>query len=244
MPLNTTVEGAQANLYQLLNQLDDATLDKVIVSDGGSELFQIVTWAVYQAADPGGAAVVREDVTAAYTQSPSAYSNQLYNLVKKMRDAQAAPDAQKARATITCVPKANLIDGETVVLTGVDGTVYTFEFDVAGDGVGGGNIQVNVSADVTAIDVAVTLAGVIDATGDFAATPSGALVYATQDDPGAAGNIPLAETVADGGFLVSGFSGGTDGNASAGVIGLKNSKNDAEPRAVLVPADHAAAINL
>lgn len=244
MPITVTTEAAQANFYQLLNQLDDGTYDKVIVNDGESELCQIVTKAVYDVADPASAAAAEIDVVAAYAVSPSSQGKGLYRLIKKMRDrlASTAAGAISAVGTITCVAKANLVDTETVTLVNAAGTTYIFEFDT--DGGGATEIQVDVSGDVTADDVAATLAGVIDGTGGLTAAANAAVVTVTQSDPGVGGNVAITETVADAGFLVSGFSGGQDADVSAGVIAVKNSKNDTNPRAYIVPADHAAAIGL
>lgn len=248
MPITVTVENAQANLYQYLNELDAATLDKVIATDGvgGAELFQIVTQAVYEAADPGGSVGIEEDVVAAYSGSPATYAAPLYKMIKNMRDRQAAAEAQKASGTITAVIQANIIDGELVTLPDAGGTDVIFEFDQTGTNTPApGNIEVDVSGDTTANDVAVTLASVINAQPEFTApAPGAAVVAVSQADPGTGGNGTITEGVADAGFLVSGFAGGTDVGVSGGVIGLKNSKNDANIRSVLVPADHAAAIGL
>lgn len=51
---------------------------------------------------------------------------------------------------ITFVAKASLTDGQTIIMTDGDGNTETFEWDVAGNGVTGGRIQVNVSTDTTA----------------------------------------------------------------------------------------------
>ena len=248
MPITVTVENAQANFYQYLGYLDNSITDKIIVLDGvdGAELFQIVTRAVYEAADPGGSAGIEVDVVAAYSGSPAVYKAPLYKLIKNMRDRQGGSDAQRASGTITCVVQANIIDGQTVVLTDPGGVAHTFEFDQTGTNTpGAGNVEVDISGDTTDVQVAITLASVIDAQAEFnAPVPSTAVVAVSQADPGLLGNVTITETVVDAGFLVSGFSGGTDASAAAGVIGLKNSKNDAVIRSVLVPSDHAAAIGL
>ncbi len=249
MPITVSIENAQANLYQYLNQLDAGTLDKVIVNDssaaGAAELLQIVTAAVYLVADPGGAASAENDVVTAYSSSPAVQTKALYKLTKNMRDRQAAPDALKAVGTITCVTFALLLDTETVTLTDVGGTAIEFEFDKDGGGIVGSGVQVNITGAVTANDVAVILAAAINAQAEFVApAPGAAIVGVTQADPGISGNTPITEAVANGGFTVTGFTGGLDANASGGVIALKNSKNDTAARAYLVPADHAAAIGL
>lgn len=244
MALNATLEYAQANLYQLLNQLDAGDLDKVIVLDKGAEVAQIVTWAVYVAADPGGAAGVEIDVVTAYSKSPALYATSLYKMTKNMRDRQAGADAQKATGNIVCVAKALIIDTELVTLTDTAGLAKNFEFDTGG-AVTPGNVAVDISAAITANDVAIALQAAIagDAI-EITAIQVGTDVNCVQDKPGATGNTAIVETVVDAGFSVAGFSGGTDVAAGAGVIALKTTKNDATPRAAMVPADHALTIGL
>lgn len=79
---------------------------------------------------------------------------------------------QGTQQRITCVAKANLADGDTVTIKVypqlssreqtdpylAQPTTKVYEFDVPGDGVAAGNQQVNVSADVTNIQVAARLA--------------------------------------------------------------------------------------
>lgn len=126
-----------------------------------------------------------------------------------------------ATGTITAVAKANLIDGETVVLITAAAAAITFHFDVSGTYVPGGgydasNIRVNVSGDTTADDVATTLAAAIDGTVFTAPAPAANVVTVTQTAAGANGNSTIIETVADIGFITSGFSGG--GAATAATI--------------------------
>lgn len=118
-----------------------------------------------------------------------------------------------ATGLITTVAKANLIDGETVVLISATGTTITFHFDVSGTYVPGGgydatNIRVNVSGDTTADDVATTLAAAINATVFTAPAPAANVVTVTQTAPGTDGNTTMVDTVANAGFLATGFSGG------------------------------------
>lgn len=228
MPITVSVEAAQANFYQYLNQLDDALIDKVIVNDGEAELCQIVTAAVFEAADPGGSGASITDLVAAFSVSPASQGKSLYRLIKRMRDLQALSDAQVATGTITCIAQASLVDGESVVLTDPGGTAYTFWIDQTGTYVPGGgydaeNLQVDISGDTTDADVATTLAAVIDATIFTAPAPAAAVIAVTQSDPGGAGNVAITETVTNVGFTVTGFAGGTDGAnlgaaAAAGTI--------------------------
>lgn len=111
-----------------------------------------------------------------------------------------------ATGSVTCVAVANLIDGETVPIAG---TVY--EFDVAGNGVGGGNTAVDVSTLTTAAEVAGALAAAIVGVGDVDATDNlDGTISLTHATPGAAGNEAGSDTVADAGFVYTGLSGGAD----------------------------------
>lgn len=120
--------------------------------------------------------------------------------------------AAKATGTITCVAVANLIDGETVTLDDGVNAPVVFEFDVNGTGVGGSNVQVDVSLDTSAIEVAATLHAAINGVGAGLAITSvdnldGTLTL-TNDAVGTAGNETITETVADAGFTVTGMAGG------------------------------------
>jgi len=118
-----------------------------------------------------------------------------------------------AFGALVTVPKANLVDGETVVITDATGTAYTFYFDVSGTYVPGGgydatNIQVDISGDTTADDVATTLAAAINASVFTAPVPGANVVNVTQTAPGVTGNRLMSSTVADPGFTVDGLGGG------------------------------------
>lgn len=125
-----------------------------------------------------------------------------------------------ATATVTCVAKASMADSDYITIG--DGSLnpaLSFEFDTAGDGVTGGRVQVNISTDTTATEVAARLVTAINAS-QLAVTASNVagLVTLTHDIPGTIGNAAtLTENVADAGFLISGatFSGG----AAAGTTG-------------------------
>jgi hypothetical protein len=110
---------------------------------------------------------------------------------------------------ITCIAKANLVDGETITIS--DGaTAYIFEFDVAGDGVAPGHVQVNVSTDTTAIQVAARLNTAINGTAitvTSTAVGDGTLTLAN-DAYGEVANVPITESVHNSGFLVTGMAGG------------------------------------
>jgi phage baseplate assembly protein gpV len=247
MPLNTTLEGAQQNFYQLLNQLDSSYVDKVNIYDNNQLLAVMVTWLIYQAADPSGSSGVIEDVAAAYSGSPVVYSAPLYRLTKKMRDREISKlEAQKATGSITATTGALTVDGETFTITNAAAVAKVFEFD-SGGGVGVGNIAVPFTGAETAAQMAGLIQAAISGAAGFgvvADAPVVATVGLTQSDPGAGANYAIASTVADVNFVVAGFIGGQDASVAAGVIGIKMSKNDPYYRAALVPADHAVAIGL
>jgi hypothetical protein len=119
------------------------------------------------------------------------------------------PTAAYATGSITCPAKASFVDGETLTIS--DGTTaYVFEFDVAGDGVGAGNVQVNISTDTSANAVAARLITAINGTaiGITASTGGGAIVTLTHDTATDAGNVAILSTVTTALFIYSGMSGG------------------------------------
>lgn len=69
--------------------------------------------------------------------------------------------ARRAHGMLDCKAKAAITDGWVLTLTGDNGDAVDFEWDVVGDGVAGGNVQVNISAITTADEVATALAAAI-----------------------------------------------------------------------------------
>jgi len=243
-----TVEAAQHNFYQYVRQLRDGALDRLNIKDGvdGATIASMVPWASFTAADPSGSAGVEYDVVAAYSGLPSVYKGPLYKLVKNMRDRQAAADAQPATGSLA-IPAgggAAIIDGETFTLTNAAGTATVFEFDVGGGGITGDVAVVITGAENQAALSALVFAAINTAGIDITAVDGGTAVTLTQDTAGTAGNVTITDTVADVGFVPSGFSGGTDVPVEGGVIALRNSKNDTTPVVALMAYDHANAIGL
>lgn len=115
--------------------------------------------------------------------------------------------------SITTVAQASLIDTETVVIDDGLNPAITFEFDLVPDGVGPGNIVVDVSAAVTAEDVRDALVTAINGVATLAvtATPNATanVVDLVNSVVGTPGNATITHTVADGGFAVAGFVGGS-----------------------------------
>lgn len=125
----------------------------------------------------------------------------------------------------------SLLDGETFTLD--DGTTsVVFEFDTVPDGVGGGNVVVDISAAVDEFDVRDAIVTAINGSAlaitagpGFRAAPGGAggdpantaAVVLANDATGAGGNTSSSETVANGDFSVSDMTGG--GVAAGGIGG-------------------------
>lgn len=240
MSITVTTESVQHNFYQLVRQLINGDQDKVIATDDGVNLFQMVTYAVYNTADPGGAAGATEDIVAAYSGMPSVYKAPLYRMIKRMRDRQAAVDAQKAvgRINVPAGGGASTSDTETITVTNTAGVATVYEFD-SGGGITG-DVAITFTGAENQAAMATLIAGAI--TGGVTAVADATGVDLVQSDPGTAGNVAITHGTAN--YTVSGFAGGTDAASAGGVITLKNSKNDADPVVVMVPEDHAVAIGL
>src|SRR5574343_11486 len=119
--------------------------------------------------------------------------------------------AAAATGSIVAVAGANLVDGETFTVSDGYHTPVVFEFD-SGGGVSGANVAVAFTGGDSASTVASAIASAINGADlDITAAPSGATVNLTADYLGTTGNVAITETVADGGFTVSGMSAGADG---------------------------------
>lgn len=116
----------------------------------------------------------------------------------------------RATGLITCTTQANYVDTDYMTLGDGFALPREFEFDSVGDGVTVGRVQVNVSTDTTAAQVAARLRTAILAT--FAAldvTDNGdGTLSLVNRWPGTGGNIAMSENVANAGHTVSGMSGG------------------------------------
>jgi hypothetical protein len=125
----------------------------------------------------------------------------------------------------------NITDGLLIVLEDVGGLTETFEFDFAGGGVAPGNIGVTID-NVTPAQSMRNLNDAINASAldMIAAHTDGTLVVnVTQDDSGAAGNIPITSSIGAQ-IAVVGFAGGA---AVGGAISL-NLTNNLSPIAISV----------
>lgn len=129
----------------------------------------------------------------------------------------AHPPETAAIGTITCATQANTDDNDTVTIGDGLSAPKVYEFDKAGDGVTGGTIQVNISADTTAATVAARLRTAILANQpafDVLDNADGTLTL-THKWPGAGGNVTITETVTHASFTVAGMTGGVGGPATA-----------------------------
>ena len=128
------------------------------------------------------------------------------------------PDGTVAQGSIRAVPAASLLDGELFILDDGVNVPTTFEFDTVPDGVGVGNVVVDVSAATTAIDVATAMTAAINGVGgtlDLTASNGGGtnlIVSIANDTPGTQGNVfTWSDTVADTEFQITQPSGGSGG---------------------------------
>jgi len=122
------------------------------------------------------------------------------------------PVGVAATGTITAVPTASLIDGETFTLDDGVNPAATFEFDIPPNGVGGGNVVVDISAAVTAEDVRNVMIAAINGVAalGITAAPGVAVdqIALTNNSTGVSGNVVIADTVVDVGFVHTGMAGG------------------------------------
>jgi hypothetical protein len=127
------------------------------------------------------------------------------------------PNVVPAVGSITAIAEALLNDTETFTLSDGVHPPVVFEFDTTPDGVSPGNIQINTSGLVSAIDIANAMVEAInDAPNlNLLATNGGgslAVVTITNLTAGVAGNGALwSTTVADAGFVIVQPSGGAAG---------------------------------
>lgn len=120
--------------------------------------------------------------------------------------------AVKATGTITTVAGADLLDGQTFTISdGHQSVVFEFDDDVS---VLAGHISVPFDSMLdSADDVRDAVITAINAVATFfvtAASGGAAQVDLTNDFFGTIGNVAVAETVANVGFMVAGLAGGVD----------------------------------
>jgi hypothetical protein len=121
-----------------------------------------------------------------------------------------------ASGTVTCVAKASMADSDYITIGDGINAAKLYEFDTAGDGVTGGRVQVNISTDTSATDVAARLVTAINANQlALSAANVAGVVTVTHKIAGTVGNVTITENVANAGFLVTGMSGGAAAVADA-----------------------------
>ncbi len=118
-----------------------------------------------------------------------------------------------ASGLITCATKANLVDTDYMTIGDGINVAKVYEFDTAGNGVTTGRVQVNVSTDTTAAQVAARLRTAILANQPALSVTDNAdgTLTVTHNWPGTGGNVTMTENVTHASFTVAGLSGGTVG---------------------------------
>ena len=118
--------------------------------------------------------------------------------------------------------QASYVDGQTFDLDDGANPVTTFEFDVDGGGVGGGNVAIDISADVTSEDVRDAVIAAINGVGAglaITASPGGlAEVKLLNDATGVSGNVAITTTGSPPGTFI-GMQGGGLGWITFGSTG-------------------------
>lgn len=125
--------------------------------------------------------------------------------------------AAAAFGTLLTPAAASLNDGETFTID--DGkTSVTFEFDTVPDGVGGGNVAVDISALTTAAEVRDAIVTAINGSALAITAEAGSIapgdpantsrLVMMNDATGAGGNTTSSETVTSGDFILSDMTGG------------------------------------
>lgn len=151
-------------------------------------------------------------------------ANALYSISNEVADSIpvdflfAFPPGTPAEGSIAAIPASSIIDGETFTLDDGENPPTIFEFDV-NFSVTPGNVAVDISAAVTAIDVATAMVSAINGVGGSLLLSAGnsvgssSTVTITNGQVGVAGNVnSWLDTVIDSGFTVNQPTGGTDSN--------------------------------
>jgi hypothetical protein len=142
----------------------------------------------------------------------------------------------QATGTITTIAGASIVDTETFTISdgfgGVTGDpgvgAKIFEFD-SGGGVSGGNVAVAFTGGDSADTIRDSIIAAINGVANFRVTASSggaATVSLVNDFDGTFGNLTITETVANAGFIVSGMSGGVNGNRDDNIDEVPTSDAD------------------
>ena len=133
----------------------------------------------------------------------------LFELDKTGNGISTARVGRFATWTIQCATKANMVDGEILTIPDpLGGASVVYEFDVAGDGVTAGRVQVNIAGATTAADVAAILYPLINTNSQWlTAVDSGSgLITITSEILGTASNVTITENVTHASFVVTATS--------------------------------------
>jgi hypothetical protein len=133
-------------------------------------------------------------------------------------------DGSKASGTIVCTTKANYVDADYMTIGDGINPPLLYEFDVAGDGVTGGRVQVNISTDTTAAHVAARLKTAIEANQPALAVTDNADGTLTMRHKlgGVIGNVTMTENVTHASHTVAGLSNGAAGGYRVVANGTKD----------------------
>ncbi len=131
------------------------------------------------------------------------------------------PGALKATGQLTTDTKANFTDAQTFTLNDGTQAATVFEIDTTGGGVLPGNVQVDISGDVTADDVRDTIIAAINGVGAtllITATNGGAATVSLQNNNnGTRGNVAITHNITAPAWAASGMSNGAGDLAILGV---------------------------
>jgi hypothetical protein len=123
------------------------------------------------------------------------------------------PSALGATGTLSTDEKADFVDGQTFTLNDGTQAATVFEIDTTGGGVTPGNVQVDISGDVSKDDVRDTIIAAINgvvATLLITASSGGAAtVNLVNANPGTGGNVAITHNITAPEWSASGMSGGS-----------------------------------
>jgi hypothetical protein len=123
------------------------------------------------------------------------------------------PSALKAAGQLTTDTKANFTDAQTFTLNDGTQAATVFEIDTDGGGVTPGNVQVDISGDVTADDVRDTIIAAVNGVGAgllITASSGGAATVTLQNNNnGTRGNVAITHNITAPAWAASGMTGGS-----------------------------------
>lgn len=194
--------GPTNNIGSWVNADTDLTAASEIVDAGVTAAFEKIGIGLYQG---------RVETAAAIGNTTATINAENYAVWTAITFAlKPAVASARASGLITCTTKANYVDTDYLTLGDGFTLPREFEFDTAGNGVTAGRVQVNISTDTTAAQVAARLRTAILATFaglDVVDNGDGTLTLSNRW-PGSGGNVAMSENVANAGHTVSGMTGG------------------------------------